>query len=197
MKQAQVRQGTTLPASRLQYGINLAYGGKAGEIEEVQLIGSGARTFCILNKKPSVYFKTQKQREEEDIQAAGELREWEGGPLSDGASFDDGPFSELNVPGDGAGSQSLHSSEVSAFLASTAALCDMAMEYPSALPRLLLSRGRLPPSPQSYSPVAHRICSQIYTSTRKPRITALGPPVRIPTSRKTKDPRLYKLAMPM
>ena len=55
----------------------VAYGGKAGEIEEVQLIGSGARTFCILNKKPSVYFKTQKQREEEEIQAAGELREWE------------------------------------------------------------------------------------------------------------------------
>ena len=183
MKQAQVRQGTTLPASRLQYGINLAYGGKAGEIEEVQLIGKGARTFYFRNEKPSVYFKTQLQREGEDIRAAGELRDWEdstkphekevassdervplfseGGPLSDGASFDDGPFSELNVPGDGAGSQSLHSSEVSAFLASTAALRDMAMEYPSALPRLLLSRGRLPPSQQSYSLVAHRIFSQM------------------------------------
>ena len=128
----------------------VAYGGKAGEIEEVQLIGSGARTFYILNKKPSVYFKTQKQREEEDLRAAGELREFEdstkphekevassdervplsseGGPLSDGASFDDGPLSELNVPGDGAGSQSLHRPELSAFLASTAALRDMAME---------------------------------------------------------------------
>lgn len=128
----------------------VAYGGKAGEIEEVKLIGSGARTFYILKKKPSVYFKTQKQREEEDLRAADEFREWEdstkphekevassdervplsseGGPLSDGASFDDGPLSELNVPGDGAGSQSLHRPELSAFLASTAALRDMAME---------------------------------------------------------------------
>ena len=55
----------------------VAYGGNAGEIEEVQLIGEGARTFYILNEKPSVYFKTQKQREEEDLRAAGELREFE------------------------------------------------------------------------------------------------------------------------
>ena len=130
----------------------VAYGGNACEIEEVQLIGKGARTFYFLNEKPSVYFKTQLQREGEDIRAAGELRDWEdstkphekevassdervplfseGGPLSDGASSDDGPLLELNVPGDGAGSQSLHRPEVSAFLASTAALRDMALEYP-------------------------------------------------------------------
>lgn len=180
----------------------VAYGGNAGEIEEVQLIGEGARTFYILNEKPSVYFKTQKQREEEDIQAAGELREWEdstkphekevassdervslfseGGPLSDGASSDDGPLLELNVPGDGAGSQSLHSPEVSAFLASTAALRDMALEYPlSTTEAALVQRASASLTAVLFPCSTPDLLADVYvheeTADNSPRATSTNP----------------------